>query len=151
MTLKLTRFLTDLMNKQAKISHFNPMIQVGKPSALKSEIKKQIIDVFGNLFLEDANFVIMTTFNPSDSDEQKQFIKKFAELVGTVFQTNVLKTDVKSFEIKNEGDNTVDDIDDKDDIDIDDMDDGSEEDDNTTTNTDVPNTTTVLIIKVTTK
>ena len=35
MTLKITRFLTDAFNKQAKISHFASKIQVGKPDKIK--------------------------------------------------------------------------------------------------------------------
>ena len=34
MTLKITRFLTDAFNKQAKISHFASKIQVGAPDKI---------------------------------------------------------------------------------------------------------------------
>jgi len=34
MTLKITRFLTDAFNKQAKISHFASKIQVGTPDKI---------------------------------------------------------------------------------------------------------------------
>lgn len=120
------------------------MIQVGKPDELKPKIKKQIVKVFGNLFLEDANFVVLTAFNPSDSDEQKSFIKSFANLASEVFKTEVLKTDVKSFELEDESNNTID-------VETDDVEDDDISDDSEDIETDVPNTTTVLLIKVTTK
>lgn len=145
MTLKLTRFLTDIMNKQASISHFESDIQVGKPETLRQEVKNQIFKIFGKLFLEDANFVVLTTVTPNDSNDKTRLIKKFADLVGTVFETEVVKTEVKSFDIESENISEAEAPEEIEDY----GDDDSEDEEDKTTN--VPNLTTVFLIKVTTK
>lgn len=94
MTLKITRFLTDIMNKQAVISHFNSKISVGKPYKLNTYIKSKISEIFGKLFLEDANYVVLTKIPSIDT---VKLTKKFADLVSNVFETTVPKTDIKSF------------------------------------------------------
>jgi hypothetical protein len=44
MTLKISRFLTDAIEKQAKISHFDYAVQVGKPDKMKGDWKQKILD-----------------------------------------------------------------------------------------------------------
>lgn len=101
MTLKITRFLTDIMNKQAVISHFDSKIMVGKPYKLNDFIKTKISEIFGKLFLADANYVVLTKI-PSINIEKS--IKKFADLASNVFETTVLKSDIKSFQLNDDED-----------------------------------------------
>lgn len=101
MTLKITRFLTDIMNKQAVISHFDSKIMVGKPYKLNDFIKTKISEIFGKLFLADANYVVLTKI-PSINIEKS--IKKFADLTSNVFETTVLKSDIKSFQLNDDED-----------------------------------------------
>lgn len=105
MTLKISRFLTDAFNKQAKISHFDFKIEVGKPDKLSQSWKQKILDTFGELFLNDANYVIMTKVPSSD----EKLAKKFKDLCATVLDTEVPESDVKSVQLE-----TVD-VEDKDD------------------------------------
>ena len=42
MTLKISRFLADAIAKQAKISHFEYSVDVGKPADLNAEWKEKI-------------------------------------------------------------------------------------------------------------
>lgn len=58
MTLKITRFFQDALDKQAKISHFNFPIKFNVPEKISSEWKEQIKEQFGELFLNDANYVV---------------------------------------------------------------------------------------------
>ena len=44
MTLKISRFLTDAFNKQAKISHFDYTLEVGRPDKMKLEWKQKLLD-----------------------------------------------------------------------------------------------------------
>ena len=127
MTLKISRFLTDAFNKQAKISHFDFKIEVGKPDKLGQEWKQQILDAFGELFLNDANYVIMTKVDSADS----KLVKKFKDLCQTVLDTEVPESDVK--QLKSE---VVD-------VDVDEADD--EEEDVKVSDE------TVLLVKLTTK
>jgi hypothetical protein len=97
MTLKITRFLTDVFNKQAKISHFASTIKVGAPDSISLKYKDMIKKQFGELFLEDANYVIMTKVNAAESDFDK-LSKKFVDVVAAVLDTEVAKTEVKTLQ-----------------------------------------------------
>lgn len=44
MTLKISRFLTDAIAKQAKISHFDYAVSVGKPDKMKQEWRQKVLD-----------------------------------------------------------------------------------------------------------
>lgn len=95
MTLKISRFLTDAIAKQAKISHFNYGISVGKPDKMKQEWKAKVLEQFGELFLNDANYVIMAKVDGTDD----KLVKKFTELVSTVLDTEVPSSDVKKLDL----------------------------------------------------
>lgn len=95
MTLKISRFLTDAIEKQAKISHFDYVVQVGKPDKMKSDWKLKILDQFGELFLNDANYVIMSKVDGSDD----KIIKKFTELIANVLDTEIPSSDVKKLDL----------------------------------------------------
>lgn len=105
MTLKISRFLTDAFNKQAKISHFDYKICVGKPDKMKLEWKQKILDQFGELFLNDANYVIMTSVDSAD----EKLVKKFADLVANVLDTEVQVADVKTLELSSADNEQADD------------------------------------------
>lgn len=95
MTLKISRFLTDAIEKQAKISHFEYAVRVGKPDKMKGEWKEKVLAQFGELFLNDANYVIMTKVDGSD----EKLVKKFTELIANVLDTEVPSSDVKKLDL----------------------------------------------------
>lgn len=95
MTLKISRFLTDAIDKQAKISHFDYAVQVGKPDKMKGDWKQKILEQFGDLFLNDANYVIMTKVDGTDD----KLVKKFTELIANVLDTEVPSSDVKKLDL----------------------------------------------------
>ena len=95
MTLKISRFLTDAINKQAKISHFDYNVSVGKPDKMKQEWKEKLLAQFGELFLNDANYVIMTKVDGTD----EKLVKKFTDLVSTVLDTEIPSSDVKKLDL----------------------------------------------------
>lgn len=95
MTLKISRFLTDAIEKQAKISHFDYAVQVGKPDKMKGDWKQKILDQFGELFLNDANYVVMSKVDGSD----EKLVKKFTELIANVLDTEVPSSDVKKLDL----------------------------------------------------
>ena len=129
MTLKISRFLTDAIEKQAKISHFDYTVQVGKPDKMKGDWKQKILDQFGELFLNDANYVIMSKVDGSDD----KLVKKFTELIANVLDTEVPSSDVKKLDL---GLSKAKDTDDED---------GEEE------TKEEPSSDIVLLIKLTTK
>ena len=95
MTLKISRFLTDAIEKQAKISHFDYAVQVGKPDKMKGDWKQKILAQFGELFLNDANYVIMTKVDGSDD----KLVKKFSDLIANVLDTEIPSSDVKKLDL----------------------------------------------------
>lgn len=111
MTLKITRFFTDAIAKQAKISHFDNTVYFNTPNKITSATKQQINDKFGELFLNDANYLAVCDLGkietPDTGDEDGEetvqqevkaddrIVKKFADLLTTVFGTSVAKSDVK--------------------------------------------------------
>ena len=127
MTLKISRFLTDAIEKQAKISHFDYAVQVGKPDKMKGDWKQKILSQFGELFLNDANYVIMTKVDGSDD----KLVKKFSDLIANVLDTEIPSSDVKKLDLGVE--TKSDDNDDDDDIEQE------------------PSSDVVLLIKLTTK
>ena len=129
MTLKISRFLTDAIEKQAKISHFDYAVQVGKPDKMKGDWKQKILAQFGELFLNDANYVIMTKVDGSDD----KLVKKFSDLIANVLDTEIPSSDVKKLDLGVETKS--------DDNDNDDDDDAKQE----------PSSDVVLLIKLTTK
>ena len=127
MTLKISRFLTDAIEKQAKISHFDYAVQVGKPDKMKGDWKQKILSQFGELFLNDANYVIMTKVDGSDD----KLVKKFSDLIANVLDTEIPSSDVKKLDLGVE--TKSDDNDDNDDVEQE------------------PSSDVVLLIKLTTK
>lgn len=110
MTLKISRFLTDAIAKQAKISHFDYNVKVGAPSSLKQEWREMIMEQFGDLFLNDANYVIMVKVDSSD-DKLK---KKFSDLVSTVLDTEVPVAEIKLLDVSSAASDVAKDDDDDD-------------------------------------
>lgn len=102
MTLKITRFLTDAFNKQAKISHFGSKIKVGVPGKISSTYLGRIKSQFGELFLEDANYIIMTKLAADETDFDKMS-KKFVDVIATVLDTDVAKNEVKTLDMSSDG------------------------------------------------
>lgn len=112
MTLKISRFLTDAIEKQAKISHFDYVVQVGKPAKMKAEWKEKILAQFGELFLNDANYVIMTKVDGTDD----KLVKKFNDLIANVLDTEVPTSDVKKLDLGMESKADTDDEDGEDEV-----------------------------------
>ena len=131
MTLKITRFLTDAFNKQAKISHFSSKIQVGVPDKISMTYLSRIKSQFGELFLEDANYIIMTKLGADEAGFDKA-AKKFVDVIATVLDTEVSKSEVKTLDLS-EDTNSGEDSDDE----------GKEEA--------VAPSSVILLVKVTTK
>ena len=127
MTLKISRLLTDTLEKQAKISHLDYAVQVGKPDKMKGDWKQKILSQFGELFLNDANYVIMTKVDGSDD----KLVKKFSDLIANVLDTEIPSSDVKKLDLGVE--TKSDDNDDDDDVEQE------------------PSSDVVLLIKLTTK
>lgn len=93
MTLKFTEFLTNALKKQAKISHWSEAVYVNSPKFIKKEYKDLIKKQFGDIFLNDANYVIVTAIDHETADFKKN-IKKFANLVGQVLDITVAPSEV---------------------------------------------------------
>lgn len=107
MTLKITRFLTDAFNKQAKISHFANKIQVGEPTKINVSYISRIKRQFGDLFLEDANYVIMTKISANEADFDR-VTRKFVDVVAAVLDTEIAKNEVKILDLTEDTGSSID-------------------------------------------
>lgn len=99
---------------------------------MKGDWKQKILDQFGELFLNDANYVIMTKVDGTDD----KLVKKFNDLIANVLDTEVPTSDVKKLDLGMES---------KADTDDEDGEDGEDEVKKE------PSSDVVLLIKLTTK
>lgn len=58
MTLDLRKYIKNLIEKEAKISHFSVEVSVGKKSQLKEQNTQKLKDLYGESFLNDADYII---------------------------------------------------------------------------------------------
>lgn len=79
MTLKLDQMLANLIAKEAKVSHFDCGIFVGKASKLRESVKAEVKKEYGESYLNDADYVII--FNGAAVDASKKSTKKMFSLV----------------------------------------------------------------------
>lgn len=103
MTLDIVRFLKDAFRKQAKISHFNYKIDIGKPKKLGSKWRNIITEQFGELFLNDANYVLITQVE-GDIKRNKE---KLADVASNIFLTEIKTSDIKALDNQDNNDSDL--------------------------------------------
>lgn len=59
MTLDIAKYLKNLIQKEAKVSHFTVDVSAGKTTHLKEEFIRMIKDQNGESFLQDADYILM--------------------------------------------------------------------------------------------
>ena len=79
---------------------------------MKAEWKEKILAQFGELFLNDANYVIMTKVDGTDD----KLVKKFNDLIANVLDTEVPTSDVKKLDLGMESKADTDDEDGEDEV-----------------------------------
>lgn len=62
---------------------------------MKGDWKQKILDQFGELFLNDANYVIITKVDGTDD----KLVKKFTDLIANVLDTEIPDSDVKKLDL----------------------------------------------------
>ena len=77
MTLDIKKYLTNLIHKEAKISHFQVKVDAGKASRLKGQVASSIKSAFGDSYLQDADYILF--FEKSEAWSESD-IKKLFEL-----------------------------------------------------------------------
>lgn len=75
MTLDLRKYLENLISKEAVVSHFKVSVKAGKAKKIKTDVASQIRAAYGDLFLEDADYVLFFTRQEpwTDKDVKKLF------------------------------------------------------------------------------
>ena len=97
MTLDIVRFLKDAFKKQTKISHFNYKIDIGIPKKLGSKWINIITEQFGELFLNDDKYVLITQVE-GDIKRNKE---KLADVASNIFLTEIKTSDIKALDNQN--------------------------------------------------
>ena len=77
MTLDLRKYLENLISKEAVVSHFKVSVKAGKAKKIKPDVASQIRATYGDLFLEDADYVLFFTRQEQWTDKD---VKKLFEL-----------------------------------------------------------------------
>lgn len=77
MTLDIKKYLTNLIQKEAKISHFQVKVDAGKASRLKGQVASSIKSAFGDSYLQDADYILFFEKSEAWSEDD---IKKLFEL-----------------------------------------------------------------------
>lgn len=108
MTLSIKSLIQSAIANQVKISHFPGAIKVGAPSDLTTDVVEQIKEQFGDLFLNDANWLIFASPQSNQRFENKEK-QKFAELVARAFGKESLPTSqVNEFIVSEESEDSED-------------------------------------------
>ena len=100
MTLDIKKYLANLIQKEAKISHFQVRVDAGKAQKLKQEVQASIRAEFGESYLQDADFIVFFEKAESWAEADK---KKLFELVNRALgkDANLLsQSDFKSLPAK---------------------------------------------------
>lgn len=95
MTLDISKYLENLIKKEAKISHFSVAISAGKATSIKSEFSAMIRKDNGDTYLQDANYLVFFTKNEAWSSDDKN---KIFDLVNRALgkdANNMSKSDFK--------------------------------------------------------
>lgn len=95
MTLDISKYLENLIKKEAKISHFAVAISAGKTSLIKPEFSNTIRKDNGDTYLQDANYLVF--FSKSDAWSSDDKVKIF-DLVNRALgkdANNMAKSDFK--------------------------------------------------------
>lgn len=95
MTLDISKYLENLIKKEAKISHFAVAISAGKASSIKSEFSAMIRKDNGDTYLQDANYLVFFSKSDAWSSEDKS---KIFDLVNRALgkdANNMTKSDFK--------------------------------------------------------
>lgn len=77
MTLDIRKYLENLIDKEATVSHFSVKVRAGRADKVKGPVAAQIKSEYGELFLDDADYVLFFTKDEGWSDKD---IKKAFEL-----------------------------------------------------------------------
>ena len=78
MTLDIKKYLINLIQKEAKISHFQVKVDAGKATRLKGQVASLIKAEFGESYLQDADYIL---FFEKAEDWTESDTKKLFELV----------------------------------------------------------------------
>lgn len=77
MTLDIRKYLENLLDKEATVSHFSVRVRAGKASRVKAAVADAIMQEYGEAFLKDADYLLF--FTRSEGWTSKD-VKKLFEL-----------------------------------------------------------------------
>lgn len=114
MTLDLKKYIENLIKKEAKISHFSVKVSAGKTEKIKGKFAAAIKSSYGELFLNDANYVLFFTRPEgwSDKDTQKAFEltdRALGKDANKLSKADFKKLDLGSASVSDDTDNDLDD------------------------------------------
>lgn len=100
MTLDIRKYLANLIKKEAKISHFQTGIQAGKTSKLRPDFAAAIREEYGDMFLEDADYIIFFTKNDPWSDANIKTAFEFTDRALGKDANKLSKNDFKALPLQ---------------------------------------------------
>lgn len=116
MTLNVDSWLANSLGKEARISHFNCKIFCGKTDDLKPAIKSKIKKIYGDIYLNDADYIIIFK---GEALQASDAISKLFALTDRALGKNansLTRGDFKTIKVKSTEDHTSDEDVENDDI-----------------------------------
>jgi hypothetical protein len=77
MTLDIRKYLENLIDKEATVSHFSVRVRAGRASKVRGSVANAIMQEYGEAFLKDADYVLFFT---RDEGWTSKDVKKLFEL-----------------------------------------------------------------------
>lgn len=77
MTLDIRKYLENLIDKEATVSHFSVRVRAGRASKVRGSVAAAIMQEYGEAFLKDADYVLFFT---RDEGWTSKDVKKLFEL-----------------------------------------------------------------------
>lgn len=146
MTLDIKKYLKNLIEKEAVVSHFKMSVDAGKASKVKGPIANAIRSAYGERFLDDADYVLFLSRPEGWSSKD---IKKVFELTDRALGKDANKLSKADFLPLDMNNATDDNIDDELDNDVDD--DVDDEEETALQEDDTSASATILFVKITLK
>ena len=102
MQVSLAKLISDSVANQAKVIHFEPNVQVGKPAKLKSSLKTKIYGELGSDSFANVKPVAVAKVEYGQEIALSEWTKKFASMLSSALSTDVSSDEVETVELGDE-------------------------------------------------
>lgn len=102
MQVDVAKFISDIVRNQAKVIHFEPNVQVGKPAKLKSSLKSKIYGELGSDSFASVKLVAVAKVEYGQETALSEWTRKFTDLLSSALNSDVRSDEVETVELGDE-------------------------------------------------